>query len=72
VSLGVLLARYSRTVVGWARSQRVDATLVQEALPMAWGRRQGDCLDNAAAERLCGSLKGERTSPRHDARRQEA
>jgi putative transposase len=34
--------------------------------------RTGDCLDNAVAERFFGSLKGERTSLRHDATRQEA
>ena len=34
--------------------------------------RKGDCLDNAVAERFFGSLKGERTSLRHDATRQEA
>jgi len=34
--------------------------------------RKGDCLDNAVAERFFGSLKGERTSLRHDASRQEA
>jgi putative transposase len=38
--LGVLLDLYSRKVVGWAMSQRVDAALVQEALQMALGRRQ--------------------------------
>jgi putative transposase len=106
--LGVLLDLYSRKVVGWAMSQRVDAALVQDALQMAWGRRQpaagllhhsdrgsqyacgayqtllaasgircsmsrkGDCLDNAVAERFFGSLKGERTSLRHYATRQEA
>ena len=106
--LGVLLDLYSRKVVGWAMSQRVDAALVQEALQMALGRRQptaglihhsdrgsqyacgiyqallaksgmrcsmsrkGDCLDNAVAERFFGSLKGERTSLRPYANRQEA
>jgi putative transposase len=106
--LGVLLDLYSRKVVGWAISQRVDAALVQEAWQMALGRRQpaaglihhsdrgsqyacgtyqallaasgmrcsmsrkGDCLDNAVAERFFGSLKGERTSLRHYATRQEA
>jgi putative transposase len=34
--------------------------------------RQGAGLDNAVAERFFGSLKGERTSLRHDASRQEA
>lgn len=38
--LAVLLDLYSRKVVGWAMSHRVDATLVQEALQMALGRRQ--------------------------------
>ena len=33
--------------------------------------RKGDCLDNAVAERFFGSLKGERTSLRHYASRQE-
>jgi transposase InsO family protein len=106
--LGVLLDLYSRKVVGWAMSQRVDAAIVQEALQMALGRRQpaaglihhsdrgsqyacgayqtllaasgircsmsrkGDCLDNAVAERFFGSLKGERTSLRYYATRQEA
>ena len=35
LNLGVLLDLYSRKVVGWAMSQRVDAALVQEALQMA-------------------------------------
>jgi putative transposase len=35
LDLGVLLDLYSRKVVGWAMSQRVDAALVQEALQMA-------------------------------------
>jgi putative transposase len=34
--------------------------------------RQGDGLDKAVAERFLGRLKGERTSLRHDATRQEA
>lgn len=34
--------------------------------------RQGDCLDNAVAERFFGSLNGECTSLPHGARRQEA
>jgi putative transposase len=34
--------------------------------------RKGDCLDHAVAERFFGSLKGERTSLRHYATRQEA
>jgi transposase InsO family protein len=34
--------------------------------------RKGDCLDNAVVERFFGSLKGERTSHRHYATRQEA
>jgi transposase InsO family protein len=33
--------------------------------------RKGDCLDHAVAERFFSSLKGERTSLRHDASRQE-
>ena len=33
---------------------------------------KGECLDNAVAERFFGSLKGERTSLRHYATRQEA
>ena len=33
---------------------------------------QGECLDNAVAERFFGSLKGERTSLRHYATRREA
>jgi transposase InsO family protein len=103
-----VLDLYSRQVVGWAMSSRIDAELVQEALHMALGRRRpsaglmhhsdrgsqyacgtyqallaahgircrmsrkGDGLDNAVAERFFGSLKGERTSLRHDATRQEA
>jgi putative transposase len=106
--LAVLLDLYSRKVVGWAMQSRVDATLVQEALQMALGRRrpaagllhhsdrgsqyacaayqhllaahglrcsmsrQGECLDNAVAERFFGSFKGERTAHRHYATRQEA
>lgn len=38
--LAVLLDLYSRKVVGWALSHRVDATLVQDALRMALGRRK--------------------------------
>jgi putative transposase len=34
--------------------------------------RQGDCLDNAVAERFLGSLKRERTTHRAYATRQEA
>ena len=34
--------------------------------------RQGDCRDKAGAERFVGSLKGARTSLRHEATRQEA
>jgi putative transposase len=106
--LATVLDMYSRKVVGWAMSSRIDAELVQEALRMALGRRcpsaglmhhsdrgsqyacgtyqallaensircsmsrKGDCLDNAVAERFFGSLKGERTSLRHYATRQEA
>ena len=33
---------------------------------------KGECLENAVAERFFGSLKGERTSLRHYATRQEA
>jgi putative transposase len=33
---------------------------------------KGDCLDNAVAERFCGSLKRERTSKRYYLSRQEA
>ena len=38
--LAVLLDLFSRKVVGWAMSSRIDAALVQEALGMAVGRRQ--------------------------------
>jgi putative transposase len=34
--------------------------------------RKGECLDNAVAERCCGSVKGERPALRHYATRQEA
>lgn len=37
--LAVLLDLYSRKVVGWALSSRIDAALVQEAVRMALGRR---------------------------------
>jgi transposase InsO family protein len=37
--LAVLLDLYSRKVVGWALSSRIDAELVQQALRMALGRR---------------------------------
>jgi hypothetical protein len=106
--LATVLDMYSRQVVGWAMSSRIDAELVQEALRMALGRRRpsaglmhhsdrgsqyacgtsqallaengircrmsrkGDGLDHAVAERFFGSLKGERTSLRHYATRQEA
>jgi putative transposase len=36
----VLLDLYSRKVVGWAMSSRLDTTIVQEALHMALGRRK--------------------------------
>lgn len=38
--LAVLLDLYSRKVVGWAMRSPIDTTLVQDALPMALGRRQ--------------------------------
>ena len=38
--VSVLLDRYSRKVVGWAMSSRLDAIMVQEALHMALGRRK--------------------------------
>jgi putative transposase len=38
--VAVLLDLYSRKVVGWAMSHRVDSSLVQEALRMALGRRK--------------------------------
>ena len=38
--LSVLMDLYSRKVVGWAMSSRIDAELVQEALRMALGRRR--------------------------------
>lgn len=40
LSLATVLDLYSRTVVGWAMSRRIDAELVQEALHMALGRRR--------------------------------
>lgn len=106
--VSVLLDLYSRKVVGWAMSRRLDATMVQEALHMALGRRkppaglmhhtdrgsqyachayqrllrmhdircsmsrQGECLDNAVAERFFGSLTRERTAHRYYATRQDA
>ena len=38
--LAVLLDLHSRKVVGWAMQSRMDASLVQEALRMALGRRR--------------------------------
>jgi putative transposase len=38
--VSVLLDLYSRKVVGWAMSSRLDAIMVQEALHMALGRRK--------------------------------
>jgi putative transposase len=38
--LAVLLDLYSRKVVGWATSNHIDTTLVQDALQLALGRRQ--------------------------------
>lgn len=38
--VSVLLDLYSRKVVGWATSSRIDTALVQGALEMALGRRQ--------------------------------
>jgi transposase InsO family protein len=40
--VAVLLDLYSRKVVGWAMSSRIDTALVQEALWLALGRRQPD------------------------------
>jgi putative transposase len=40
LSVAVTLDLYSRKVVGWAMSDRMDATVVQHALEMALGRRQ--------------------------------
>jgi putative transposase len=40
LSVAALLDLYSRKVVGWAKSPRIDAALVQGALRMALGRRQ--------------------------------
>jgi putative transposase len=37
--LAVLVDLYSRTVVGWAMSHHMDTTVVQDAWPMALGRR---------------------------------
>ena len=37
--LAVLMDVYSRTVVGWAMNHQMDTTLVQDAWPMALGRR---------------------------------
>jgi len=37
--VSTLLDLYSRQVVGWAMSRRIDTTLVQDALRMALGRR---------------------------------
>ena len=37
--LAILLDLYSRKIVGWAMSSRIDAELVQDALHMAIGRR---------------------------------
>ena len=38
-SVSTLLDLYSRTVVGWAMSSRIDTTWVQDTLRMALGRR---------------------------------
>jgi putative transposase len=106
--VSTLLDLYSRKVVGWAMSSRIDTTLVQDTWQMALGRRQpaagllhhsdrgsqyashayqnmlaahgivcsmsrqGECLDNAVAERFFGSLKREWTAHRYYATRQEA
>ncbi len=40
LSVSTLLDLYSRKVVGWAMSSRIDTTLVQDALEMALGRRR--------------------------------
>jgi transposase InsO family protein len=39
LSVAVLLDLYARTVVGWAMSRHIDTPCVQDALPMALGRR---------------------------------
>lgn len=106
--MSTLLDLYSRQVVGWAMSGRIDTRLVQDALQMALGRRrpsagllhhadrgsqyashayqvmlaahgivcsmsrQGECLDNAVAERFFGRVKREWTAHRSYATRQEA
>src|SRR5262245_7478010 len=106
--VSTLLDWYSRKVVGWAMSSRIDTRLMQDTLQMALGcrqpaagllhhadrgsqyarhtyqdrlathgivcsmRRQGECLDNAVAERSFGSVKREWTPHRSYATRQEA
>jgi putative transposase len=106
--VSTLLDLYSRNVVGWAMSRRIDTTLVQDALRMARGRRhpsaglmhhaargsqyashasqdiladhgivcsmsgQGECLDNAVAERFFGSLTRAWTAHHDYATRREA
>jgi transposase InsO family protein len=49
-----------------------DQTLLAEQGIRGRMSRNGECFDNAVAERCFGSVKGERTALRHDATRQEA
>ena len=65
--LAVILDLFSRRVVGFALSERIDRELVLEALRRALERngitcsmsRRGNCWDNAVAESFFGTLKVE-------------
>jgi putative transposase len=52
-------------------SHTYQAMLANQGIVCSMSEK-GECLDNAVAERFFGSLKGERTSLRHYATRQEA
>ncbi len=86
--VSTLLDLYSRKIVGWAMSSRIDTTLVTDALEMAIGRRRpsaglihhsnrgsqyaSHAYRDLLAKRFFGSLKREWTSHRSYVTRQEA
>jgi putative transposase len=54
---------YSRNVVGWAMSSRIDAELVQEAWRMALGRRRPSAglmhHSDRGSQYACGTYPGQ-------------
>ena len=84
--LAVVMDLYSRRIIGWSMSRRINRHLVLDALNMALGQRQpGEDLihhsdrgvqylsdDNAVVESFFASLKRERTRRRNYRTRDEA